>query len=146
MSGIDVRPFRSNHSLFDTYRQIWPRSKRRSNARKTICRFECMDLRAWMFGDIARERLLDMGRRLAPARRNAMIGSPSAYLFARRGLARGPFSLCSWRPACSRLPIQPTPSTRSSACGSDRRSSSPRPLLRATAQRSQPSDGSSSRS
>lgn len=30
-------------------------------------------MRAWLFGDIDRERLLDMDRKIAPARRDAMI-------------------------------------------------------------------------
>jgi diguanylate cyclase (GGDEF)-like protein len=42
------------------------------NAMWLACRFEDMGVHSWMFGEIDRERMLDMDRRVAPVRRNAM--------------------------------------------------------------------------
>jgi diguanylate cyclase (GGDEF)-like protein len=50
-----------------------------------------MDLRAWLFEDIDRDRLLDMDRRLAPARRNALAVLGLALLLCSPWL--GPWTL-----------------------------------------------------
>ena len=66
-----------------------------------------MDLASWLFGDIDRERLLDMDRRLRPARRNAlgvlaavlMISAPwtGFWTLAPLALAAGLFALAGRR-------------------------------------------------